>query len=47
MPSLFKFIAVVGLLAGVIFGGLYALAEFYQPTPKETKTTVSGVKVRR
>ena len=47
MPSLFRFLAVAGVLGGVIAGGLYVLAEFFQPTPKETTTAVPGVKVRR
>jgi hypothetical protein len=47
MPSLFRFLIVTGLLAGVTFGGLYALSEFFEPEPKETSTSVPGVKVRR
>jgi hypothetical protein len=47
MPSLFRFLAVVGLLAGIAFGGLYALSEHFEPEQKETTTSVPGVKVRR
>jgi hypothetical protein len=47
MPSLFRFLFVVGLLAGTTFGGLYALSEFFEPEPKETVSAVPGVKVRK
>ncbi len=47
MPSLFRFLFVMGLLGAVTFGGLYALSEFFEPEPKETTTSVPGVKVRR
>ena len=47
MPSLFRFLAVAVVLGAVTFGGLYVLAEYFQPTPKETTSSVPGVKVRR
>lgn len=47
MPSLIRFLTVVGLLVGLVFGGLYALSEFFEPAQKETSVSVPGVKVRR
>jgi hypothetical protein len=47
MPSLFRFLFVVGLLSGITVGGLYVLSEFFEPVPKETTHPVPGVKVRR
>ena len=47
MPSLFRFLFVVGLLAGVTAGGLYVLAAYFEPEPKEVTQPVPGVKVRR
>ena len=35
MPSLFKFLIVVGVLAGIVFGTMFALAEFVEPEQKE------------
>ena len=35
MPSLFKFLTVVGVLAGLVFGTMFALAEFVEPEQKE------------
>ncbi len=48
MPSLFRFLFVVGLLGGIVGGGLYVLSEYFEPAPKEVSHPVpGGVKVRR
>jgi hypothetical protein len=47
MPSLFRFLFAVGLLFAVTAGGLYALAELFEPVPKEVSQPVHGVKVRK
>ncbi|MGE0512411.1 MAG: hypothetical protein AB7O71_00440 [Hyphomicrobiaceae bacterium] len=47
MPSLFRFLFVVGLLFAVTTGGLFALAELFEPEPKEVSQTVHGVKIRK
>jgi hypothetical protein len=47
MPSLFKFLVVAGAIVGLGYGGLYALATWYEPQQKEVATPVYGVKVRR
>ena len=47
MPSLIRFLAVAGIAGGVVFGGLYLMAVFFEPVPKETSTPVPGVKIRR
>jgi hypothetical protein len=40
MPSLLRFLLVVGVLVGVIYGAIYALASFVEPTPREITVTV-------
>jgi len=35
MPSLFRFLIVVGLLAGIGYAALYALAYHTNPSPRE------------
>ena len=40
MPSLFRFLVVVGLLVGLVHGAIYALATFIEPTPREITVTV-------
>lgn len=47
MPSLFRFLMVAGVLAGVFFGGLYLLAILLEPEQTELSTSVPGIKVRR
>ena len=35
MPSLIRLLTVVAILGAVVYGGLYSLAHFVQPTPRE------------
>ncbi len=47
MPSLFRFLTIVGLLSAAVGGGLYALAVHFEPVPKEVSQPVHGVKIRK
>ena len=47
MPSLIRFLLVAGVLGGVVYGGLYVLAVFFEPAQRETSTTVQGVRLPR
>lgn len=47
MPTLFRFILIAGTACAVLFGGLYALAVFFEPVPKEVSKPVPGVKIRK
>ena len=47
MPSLFRFLIVTGVIAGIVYGGLYTLAVYFEPVPQEVSTPVPGVKVRQ
>lgn len=47
MPSLFRLLLMVGVLVGAGLGGLYLLAEFFEPDQKEVTQSVSGVKIRK
>ena len=40
MPSLFRLIVVVGLLGGLVYGVMFALAHFVEPKPREITVTV-------
>ena len=46
MPTLFRFLMVVGVIAGVVTGSLYVLAEYFQPEPKEISKALRNVKGR-
>jgi hypothetical protein len=47
MPSLFRFLAFVGVLVAVTVGGLYVLAEYFEPVPREVSQPVHDVKIRK
>lgn len=47
MPSLFRFLAVIAIICGTVYGGLFLLAHLLEPVPKETSIPVPGIKPRR
>ena len=40
MPSLVRFLVIIGLLAGVVYGAIFALASFIEPTSREITVTI-------
>jgi len=40
MPSLLRFLAAIAILCAVVYGGLYVLAHFVQPQPREISVTI-------
>jgi hypothetical protein len=40
MPSLFRFLTVVGVIAGVIYGVIFSLANFVTPKSREMTVTI-------
>jgi len=40
MPSLLRFLAVVGIIAGIGYGIIFALAYLTDPKPREISVTV-------
>jgi hypothetical protein len=40
MPSLIRLLAVLGMLAGLTYGAMYALAYWYDPKPREITVSV-------
>ncbi len=47
MPTLFRFLTIIGVLAAVLYGGSYFLATQFEPVPEETSKVIPGVKIRR
>ena len=47
MPSLFRFLFVVGVLVAIVYGGLWALATYFEPVPKEVRKSVPGIQINR
>jgi hypothetical protein len=40
MPSLFRFLLVVGIIGGIGYGVIFALATLVNPKPREITVTV-------
>ncbi len=40
MPTLFRFLTVVAIIAAVGYGAIYALANFVNPKPREITVTI-------
>ena len=47
MPSLVRFLVVVGTLSAVVSGGLYLLATKFEPAQHEVTKPIPNVKIRR
>jgi hypothetical protein len=35
MPSLFRFLTVVAVIGGIVYGAIFVLANFVNPKPRE------------
>ncbi len=40
MPSLLRFLTVIAIICAIIYGGLYSLAHFVQPKPREISVSI-------
>jgi hypothetical protein len=40
MPSLVRFLTVIAIAAAAIYAGLYSLAHFIHPKPREISVTI-------
>lgn len=40
MPSLIRFFAVIAILAGLVYVGLWSLANLVQPQPRDMSVTI-------
>ena len=40
MPSLFRFLTVVAVIGGVVYGVIFALANSVNPKPREMTVTI-------
>ena len=44
MPSLFRFLMVAAVIGGMIYGAIFALANFVNPKPREMTFTIPADK---
>ena len=47
MPTLIRFLTVVAVSGGLIYGGIFALATFFDPQPREITVTVPPDKFQK
>jgi hypothetical protein len=40
MPSLFRFLTLVGVLGGLVYGSMFMLATWFDPKPREISVTI-------
>jgi hypothetical protein len=40
MPSIFRFLLVIGLMGGLVYGGIFSLAHLVEPKPREITVTI-------
>ena len=45
MPSLFRFLAVLAVIAGLIYGGMLALVTFVEPQPRDVTIRLPSERV--
>jgi len=46
MPSLIRFLTVIGTVVAVVYGSFYGLATYFEPDQKEVRKRVHGVSIR-
>ena len=46
MPSLFRFLTVIAVLCGLAYAGMFALATFVEPQPREMSHTLPPAKLK-
>jgi len=46
VPTLFRFFAILALLAAIVFGGMIALVTFVEPQQREMTETVPPAKLQ-
>lgn len=45
MPTLFRFIVILGVLGGLGYGAMWALATFVEPQPREMTSTIPPMRL--
>ncbi|MBB4479316.1 MULTISPECIES: hypothetical protein [Rhizobium] len=45
MPSLFRFLFVCAILAGTVYGAMWALATFVEPEPRDVTIRIPSERV--
>jgi hypothetical protein len=40
MPSLFRFLTLIGVLAGLAYGAMFTVAKWFDPKPREITVSI-------
>lgn len=46
MPSLIRFVTLCAILGGIVVGGAWVLAEYFEPETKEISKPVRDIELR-
>lgn len=47
VPTLFRFLAAIAIIAAIVFGGMIALVTFVEPQPREMTQTIPPTKLKQ
>lgn len=47
VPSLIRFVVIVGILAGIVYGCMIALVTFIEPLPREMSQTIPAARLNK
>lgn len=47
MPTLFRFLMIIGTLAALVWAGMFALVTFVEPQPREMTQTVPSSRLNK
>jgi hypothetical protein len=47
LPSLIRFLVIVAILAGLVYGGMIALVTFVEPQPREMTQSLPANKLNK
>ena len=46
MPTLLRFLTIVGILVGLFYGSMFVLANFFEPQPREMTQSIRDAKIK-
>ena len=47
MPSLIRFLIIIGVLAGLVYGAMIALVTFVEPQPREMTQSIPPARLNK
>ena len=47
MPSIIRFFMIIGILAALVYGGMYALVTFVEPNPREMTVRIPSERINK